>query len=287
MAETVRALVERGIPVMGHLGLTPQSVHALGGYRVQGREAGAADRLLDDATGAGGGGRVRHRARAGAGRAGAAGVGGAHDSHHRHRRRAPAATARCWCCTTCSASTRGSLPSSSSATPSWARRSGRRSRTYADDVRGRPLSRRRSTASSEGAGRPRLAHGRARHHSRHPRGWVRAQRRRRASHRAGAHDGLPARGPPRPGGRGAPQGRRGGHEHLRQPAAVRTHRGPRPLPARPAARPAPGGGARRGRALRAQRGGDVPDRAPRSASCPGRRRIGGKVRRGPATSPAC
>jgi 3-methyl-2-oxobutanoate hydroxymethyltransferase len=49
MAETVRALVERGIPVIGHLGLTPQSVHALGGYRVQGREAGAADRLLDDA----------------------------------------------------------------------------------------------------------------------------------------------------------------------------------------------------------------------------------------------
>ena len=49
MAETVHALVERGIPVMGHLGLTPQSVHALGGYRVQGREGAAADRLLEDA----------------------------------------------------------------------------------------------------------------------------------------------------------------------------------------------------------------------------------------------
>jgi len=49
MAETVRALVDRGIPVMGHLGLTPQSVHALGGYRVQGREAEAAGRLLADA----------------------------------------------------------------------------------------------------------------------------------------------------------------------------------------------------------------------------------------------
>jgi 3-methyl-2-oxobutanoate hydroxymethyltransferase len=49
MAATVRALVERGIPVMGHLGLTPQSVHALGGYRVQGREQEAADRLLADA----------------------------------------------------------------------------------------------------------------------------------------------------------------------------------------------------------------------------------------------
>jgi 3-methyl-2-oxobutanoate hydroxymethyltransferase len=49
MAATVRALVERGIPVMGHLGLTPQAVHALGGYRVQGRETDAADRLLADA----------------------------------------------------------------------------------------------------------------------------------------------------------------------------------------------------------------------------------------------
>jgi 3-methyl-2-oxobutanoate hydroxymethyltransferase len=49
MAETVAALVERGIPVIGHLGLTPQSVHALGGYRVQGRAPDSADRLLADA----------------------------------------------------------------------------------------------------------------------------------------------------------------------------------------------------------------------------------------------
>ena len=50
MADTVRALVDVGIPVMGHLGLTPQSVHALGGYRVQGRDQKAADRLKADAT---------------------------------------------------------------------------------------------------------------------------------------------------------------------------------------------------------------------------------------------
>jgi len=49
MAETVHALVERGIPVIGHLGLTPQSVHALGGYRVQGRDPTAGERLLIDA----------------------------------------------------------------------------------------------------------------------------------------------------------------------------------------------------------------------------------------------
>ncbi len=41
-AETVRFLVERGIPVCAHLGLTPQTVHALGGYRVQGRGDAAA-----------------------------------------------------------------------------------------------------------------------------------------------------------------------------------------------------------------------------------------------------
>jgi len=49
MAETIRALVQVGIPVMGHLGLTLQSVNALGGYRVQGREADTGTRLLEDA----------------------------------------------------------------------------------------------------------------------------------------------------------------------------------------------------------------------------------------------
>lgn len=49
MAPTVRALVERGIPVVGHLGLTPQSVNVMGGYRVQGRGQDDAARMLDDA----------------------------------------------------------------------------------------------------------------------------------------------------------------------------------------------------------------------------------------------
>ena len=49
MAPTVRAVVDAGIPVMGHIGLTPQSAGALGGYRVQGRDADGAARLEADA----------------------------------------------------------------------------------------------------------------------------------------------------------------------------------------------------------------------------------------------
>ncbi|MBI4336332.1 MAG: 3-methyl-2-oxobutanoate hydroxymethyltransferase [Chloroflexi bacterium] len=49
VAETVRRLVACGIPVMGHLGFTPQSVYGLGGYRVQGKTAEAAAEMLEDA----------------------------------------------------------------------------------------------------------------------------------------------------------------------------------------------------------------------------------------------
>lgn len=49
VAEAVRRMTDVGIPVMGHLGMTPQSVNAIGGFRVQGREAKVADRLLEDA----------------------------------------------------------------------------------------------------------------------------------------------------------------------------------------------------------------------------------------------
>lgn len=47
--ESVRAIVAAGIPVMGHLGLTPQSVAQFGGFRVQGRDASTADRIVEDA----------------------------------------------------------------------------------------------------------------------------------------------------------------------------------------------------------------------------------------------
>ncbi|NIM07180.1 MAG: 3-methyl-2-oxobutanoate hydroxymethyltransferase, partial [Armatimonadetes bacterium] len=45
----IEAIISAGIPVQGHLGLTPQSVHQLGGFRAQGKTAAAAHRLLEDA----------------------------------------------------------------------------------------------------------------------------------------------------------------------------------------------------------------------------------------------
>ena len=49
MAATVRRLVDAGIPVQGHIGLTPQSIHQMGGFRVQGRDTATAAKLLQDA----------------------------------------------------------------------------------------------------------------------------------------------------------------------------------------------------------------------------------------------
>ncbi len=49
MADTVRFIAERGVPVCGHVGLIPQSVHALGGFRVQGRDEAGARRIVADA----------------------------------------------------------------------------------------------------------------------------------------------------------------------------------------------------------------------------------------------
>ena len=49
MAETVRFLVERGIPVIGHVGLTPQAVNVLGGYGARGRDEAEAAKIVGDA----------------------------------------------------------------------------------------------------------------------------------------------------------------------------------------------------------------------------------------------
>ncbi|MGH8556264.1 MAG: 3-methyl-2-oxobutanoate hydroxymethyltransferase [Methylococcales bacterium] len=48
-AEIIRHLTEQGIPVCSHLGLTPQAIHQLGGFRIQGKDRDAADRMIDDA----------------------------------------------------------------------------------------------------------------------------------------------------------------------------------------------------------------------------------------------
>jgi len=47
--EVTKAIVDAGIPVLGHLGLTPQTISKLGGYRIQGKDAGAAKKILEDA----------------------------------------------------------------------------------------------------------------------------------------------------------------------------------------------------------------------------------------------
>ena len=85
-APVVRALVENGIPVLGHIGLLPQSVNAMGGYRVQGRTAEDAAQLVEDARPGRGGGFCP-----GAGRDAVRGGpthhrGGQH-AHHRDRGR--------------------------------------------------------------------------------------------------------------------------------------------------------------------------------------------------------
>ena len=49
LADTVKHIVASGMPVMGHIGLTPQSVHAFGGYRLRGKSRTEAERLLADA----------------------------------------------------------------------------------------------------------------------------------------------------------------------------------------------------------------------------------------------
>ncbi|MEG3767719.1 3-methyl-2-oxobutanoate hydroxymethyltransferase [Alteromonas sp. 14N.309.X.WAT.G.H12] len=49
LGETISGLIERGVPVCGHLGLTPQSVHVFGGFKVQGREESQAAKLVEDA----------------------------------------------------------------------------------------------------------------------------------------------------------------------------------------------------------------------------------------------
>ncbi len=116
-AETVRKLVEAGIPVMGHIGLTPQSVNQFGGFKVQGKTPAAAVQLMHDAQALEQAGAfaivletIPAPARRTADRSGSA---------SRRSASAPVftATGRCRCSTTCSASTTPSSRSTRGATP--------------------------------------------------------------------------------------------------------------------------------------------------------------------------
>ena len=89
MAETIHFLTERGVPVMGHVGLTPQSVMALGSFKAQGREEKDWEPIERDADGGQRGGRIRHGAR-GSRRA----ARGAHHAGDRDRRRSASAPRR-------------------------------------------------------------------------------------------------------------------------------------------------------------------------------------------------
>ena len=110
-AGTVRKLVANGIPVMGHIGLTPQSVKELGGYKVQGRDSETAARLIEDARALDAAGvfalvlecvpAVLAAELTAAVKAPTIGIGAG-----------PGATDRSWCCPTWSASPRDTSPGS-------------------------------------------------------------------------------------------------------------------------------------------------------------------------------
>ena len=122
-----RAIVGAGIPVMGHVGLTPQTATVLGGFKAQGRTAERAQQLVDDALALEEAGCFAIVLEAVPPTVGARGDAGARRADDRHRRRRGDATGRCSSGTTCSASTRAARRASSSATRSSATRSSRRS----------------------------------------------------------------------------------------------------------------------------------------------------------------
>jgi 3-methyl-2-oxobutanoate hydroxymethyltransferase len=121
MAETIAFLAERGVPVMGHIGLTPQSINTLGSFRAQGREEGSWEPIENDAIAV---------AQAGAFSVVIEAV--AEPWRARSPRPSPfppsasapvrPATARCWCWKTCSGCRRG-RQNSFAATASWGPRS--------------------------------------------------------------------------------------------------------------------------------------------------------------------
>ena len=133
--DAVQAILDAEIPVMGHLGLTPQSVHALGGFRVQGKdlEAAASDRRRRRR--ARRGRLLRDRARVRARRAWPGSSPTPSPSRRSASVPAVTATARCSCSTTCSGSRSASRRSSCAATPNLGDDARAAIAQFADDVR--------------------------------------------------------------------------------------------------------------------------------------------------------
>ena len=111
MAETVAFLVARGIPVMGHVGLTPQAVNVLGGYNARGRSDAEADKIVADAKALDEAGAFAIVVEGVVEPIGDRGDEGGRVPDHRHRRDRAHATGRCSSprtCSACSSACRGS-----------------------------------------------------------------------------------------------------------------------------------------------------------------------------------
>ena len=132
----IHALIDAEIPVMGHLGLTPQSVNPMGGFKVQGKQKADALRLLEDAQ------RLQDAGCFGLLLEGipadlaAKVTGNGGDPHHRHRSRALTARARCWSSTMCWVCCPAPRPNSSAAMPKDSKDLRTAMAAWAEDVRG-------------------------------------------------------------------------------------------------------------------------------------------------------
>ena len=99
-APVVEAIVKAGIPVQGHVGLTPQTASALGGFKMQGKDAAAARRIIDDAKALGSRRGLFHRGRGRPGAVGRPAGRNGRRSGDRHRVPVWMWMARCWSPTT-------------------------------------------------------------------------------------------------------------------------------------------------------------------------------------------
>ncbi len=122
MAHTIRAITNAGITVIAHIGLTPQSAAKLGGYRVQGKTAHDAQRLLDDALAVQEAGAAMIVLEMVPDRVAERGSPGSCGFRPSASAREWNATVRCWCCTICSGYSIASRPNSPSGMPNCSRR---------------------------------------------------------------------------------------------------------------------------------------------------------------------